>query len=544
MRVERLQTAAMLIAILLAAVLQWSLMVGSIGSDDLGAWYQAYEFSQGNWSALTDYFNRIATVRYGLSLGAAPFFAVFGVSESTSTLFPGLLNLASVAVACDIVRRMTGSLAASFAAGLALAASGLAVFCATVLLPDGPMAAIGLIALWLAIIAVETPDSHPMRQAALYAASGLMAGYAISIKEPGAMYAAALALWLVPLAILHRLRWPLLFGLVGFMLALAAELSFVWLLHGDPLAKVDRIQHTLQSIKEFQLREKGVVAPTSVGALAERSADILGSVARDVPWSFALVVAGALAAPVVVLQRRRDPAAWLLAIAMMIFVAMRLVELTQTFGYHPRRLLPGVQLGAILTAVAAAALLARVRPPLSAGAFALVGLAALPLVLMDLRYPQKQRSQLFVERGIVAWLQQNRAEAERVGFYADHRTIRIIAALMGYPKQADWLETYPVYWRPIPEGYEKPKPPIYGRNSRYVTSPELAGLVRTNPPRPDKGFWSVNPRYVRWVNRISRGQWFAAYATELPQEWSLVTIIPSSDSHDEDGKIYRIEGYR
>ena len=198
--------------------------------------------------------------------------------------------------------------------------------------------------------------------------------------------------------------------------------------------------------------------------------------------------------------------------------------------------------GSILTAHATGLLaalsgldIAYATVPLPDTAMVAFGFLAVWLAIVALRIRLPELDEYVA---IVAWLQQNRAEAERVGFYADHRTIRIVAALMGYPKQADWLETYPVYWRPTADGYEKPNPPIYGRNSSYVTSPELAGLVRTNPPRPDKGFWSVNPRYVRWVNRISRGQWLAAYATELP-----VTIIPSNN-HDDDGKTHRIEGSR
>jgi 4-amino-4-deoxy-L-arabinose transferase-like glycosyltransferase len=206
--------------ILCALALRLIFATGLIASDDLGYARYARQIAEGTYELEAHHF----AIRFGLLLPVAAVYRVFGVAEWTSVIVPVLASSISVGLLVVITSRLFGRRAA-LVAGALYASFPLAVFYATVLVPE-PVAEMYVLAGVLSYL-----HAGQRHQAALAALAGACVGLGYLTKEPALFVIVALgvdALW--------QKRWRVAMGLaLGCAAVIAVEHSYYLAASGDLL---------------------------------------------------------------------------------------------------------------------------------------------------------------------------------------------------------------------------------------------------------------------------------------------------------------------
>lgn len=491
---------AVLIALALAVRVMYG--VGCLGSDDLGAWHQAWAITEGQWRADVVH-NAVASTRYGLILPVALFLEVLGTGEARVLVYPVLMSLITLIAVWDIVWRLTRHALAVRLGAVLVALAPLDIYCATVLLPDGPMAAWSVVALWCVVRAFE-PHLTPRATRTWLAACGLIAAWVIFHKEAGAQLAVALGVWAVTLWPRRELRGAFLALGGGLLVGCSLELVFFWILHGDPLHRWDVVQAAQERVREFRAE----ATPEAMNP-AVRAWPWLRRLTEDEPTTLGLTLASMAGAAFLARTAWRDARLRFVVVAVAVFAGMRAVELTQTFSYQPRRLLPLVHLAAV--AIPVVLVHARATRGLRA-AVGLTVLAAIAISLFTSEGPrlQRERHRLSAERWLAAWTARHAEEVRARTLFTDPRTLKVLWTLRGFPDL----------------GALGIRPPPGDR----VSDPQVLGSGGVPAEFPAHALLFENPRVLVWLlPRLADDPSFMRLVT-LQDGWRLREVVPHATS--------------
>ena len=236
----------------IALTLRLVFFIGILCTDDMATWQLGKSLADGHLAPAKVLQNDISTRRYGPAIPAAVCFKLFGVSETTVMIYPILASLAGIVIVWDLTRRLAGSLWAAHFAALLLATSVLDIDYSTVALPDGPMAAVSLAALWCIVLALSA-DRSAAGQRVLLLLSGLLLAFALAHKESAIQLVGAVGLWGLLLMFSRQFRPTLWLILVGFLVGVAAEHVLFWAAYGDPFDRWEVMVRGLESSRNKQL---------------------------------------------------------------------------------------------------------------------------------------------------------------------------------------------------------------------------------------------------------------------------------------------------
>ncbi len=504
----------LLLIVSVALGLRIALRVGCIGSDDIGSWQVADALSKGRLVPDESLQNPIASLRYGLALPAALCIRIWGNSENVLLVYPISVSILGIFAVWDLVRRLTGSVGAAHIAGAILALTSVDIHYATVFLPDGPLAGWGLVAIWCAAVGHEQLGRRPRLAAALFVICGLLAAFSLAHKESAVQLVAGLGVWALVLVFRRQFAPGLLLVPAGFIAGLAAEHALMYRAFGDPLYRWKTI---ISASARNEARREAIL--TDSVAFGERITEWLARVAAELP-SFSLVaIAGIASACVLLLRPRRQPGLSLVTSYLFCLLAMRLLELTETYSYQPRRLLPLAGCAAILST----SLLWRQRDGTPTRHAVRLGVALLGFqvglfALFDAAEISRDRAKLAAERWVFNWARTHADEVSARGLYLDQRTFKVLTALGGF----DDLRRREIhlYASDVPESY-----PSYGlRHERYRHG----------------AFFFENIRVLEWLLPYAHLEpWYSIYA-ELPADWELLDVAPPLRDGSCGGALYRI----
>ena len=517
----------LVLVLFLAVSLRLEYAVGSLGSDDLVSFRRAYLYTQGVWDPVDEEIGNVVTqLRFGLNLATALVFALFGPSELTGFLYPLLMSMIGIIAAFDIVRRVSGSAYAGLLSALLVSFSGFEIHSATVLLPDGPMNALGLTSIWVAIATYQSSGGFGKR-AFGYFCAGLLAGLSFLTKEGGIVFIAALGIWsLVPI-FRRQFRSETLFGIAGFLLPVLTEQSLLYSATGDPIFKWGTLSYALERVQENRAGEERNILIWMQSFLSR--------MATHCPFSVFVMASGLVLTPYLLWQYKKTYEFLLLAILAFFFLLIRLPEFTQTFSYQPRRFILGIELGAIFLGLAVASPLAqatmqrlvtsrrrsvRIMGALTGGAALIGGLALLGAsIARDLDYLQAERSRLDGERYLVAWLEERLESGDDGPFYLDNRTARIVYSMLGFPDLQGRISTYPYYRVVSDDGLIEPVAPMFHSNhgGLNIYKAEHNEYLQTL----EGGYFLINTRYVDWLINPMRLPEMGDYLSTLPRAWPV-----------------------
>jgi hypothetical protein len=227
---------------ILSLLLVCALLVRSIlffggvrGSDAYAYAYEAYNIATGQYDVQAD--SAYYGFRYTVLLPTAFAYALFGVSDWSSALFPLLASLGTLLL---VVRLGT----IFFDQRTGLLAGGLYVFCpldlpsATLLGPSSfipLLSGSALLACWVA----SDPQTQSPRQGWCYLVSGLCIGLAAQARETNLSLLGSVAALLL---VRRAWSWKIAFIAVGTMTPLISEMTYYWSKTGDPLYRMTIIQ--------------------------------------------------------------------------------------------------------------------------------------------------------------------------------------------------------------------------------------------------------------------------------------------------------------
>ena len=208
---------------------------GVRGSDAYAYAYEAYNIATGQYDVRAD--SAYYGFRYTVLLPTALSYAVFGVSDWSSALFPVFASLGTLLL---VVRLGT----IVFDERTGLLAGGLYVFFpldlpnATLLGPSSfiPLLSGGaLLTCWIA----SDPQTKAPRQGWFYLVSGLCIGLAVQARESNLLLLGSIAALLL---VCRTWSWKAVLVAVGTMIPLLAEAAYYWEKTGDPLYRATVIQ--------------------------------------------------------------------------------------------------------------------------------------------------------------------------------------------------------------------------------------------------------------------------------------------------------------
>jgi 4-amino-4-deoxy-L-arabinose transferase-like glycosyltransferase len=201
-----------------ALVIRLWCFTGLIASDDVVYAHYARLLASGRYVLEAHHM----AIRFGLLLPVAGTYALIGVSEATTVVFPVLASVAAVVFVFFIARRQFGALAATIAATL-MATFPLSIRYGSILLPETIAELYILAAIWLYLKARDSGSS----------VTGVSAGVCLGL----AYLTRELAVFIVCAVLLEaawQRRWRLLFAVTMGSLAVAmGEHLFYWLATGD-----------------------------------------------------------------------------------------------------------------------------------------------------------------------------------------------------------------------------------------------------------------------------------------------------------------------
>ena len=227
---------------ILSLLLVCALLVRSIlffggvrGSDAYAYAYEAYNIATGQYDVQAD--SAYYGFRYTVLLPTALAYALFGVSDWSSALFPLLASLGTLLL---VVRLGT----IFFDQRTGWLAGGLYVFCpldlpsATLLGPSSfipLLSGSALLACWVA----SDPQTQSPRKGWCYLVSGLCIGLAAQARESNLSLLGSVAALLL---VRRAWSWKIAFIAVGTMTPLLSEMTYYWSKTGDPLYRMTIIQ--------------------------------------------------------------------------------------------------------------------------------------------------------------------------------------------------------------------------------------------------------------------------------------------------------------
>jgi hypothetical protein len=227
---------------ILSLLLVCALLVRSIlffggvrGSDAYAYAYEAYNIATGQYDVQAD--SAYYGFRYTVLLPTALAYALFGVSDWSSALFPLLASLGTLLL---VVRLGT----IFFDQRTGLLAGGLYVFCpldlpsATLLGPSSfipLLSGSALLACWVA----SDPQTQSLRKGWCYLVSGLCIGLAAQARETNLSLLGSVAALLL---VRRAWSWKIALIAVGTMTPLLSEMTYYWSKTGDPLYRLTIIQ--------------------------------------------------------------------------------------------------------------------------------------------------------------------------------------------------------------------------------------------------------------------------------------------------------------
>lgn len=512
-----------------ALVLRLHYYVGFVGSDDFETWLRALAFSQGDFSYITETQNLIATIRYGLAYPTALFFAVFGVSQTTTTLFPLTMSLATITGVYILTVKLSRSVSAGLMAAAASALLGLDISYSTILLPDVPLTTMGVWSVLFCVFALEAQDRSPGRASLFYLLAGFAAGYGISLKIVAVGIIGALTLWVLWEAIHRRATKPMLLIFVGWAIPMGVELLVLWAQTGDPLVRYHVIKDSLARYKDMIVSANLAPERITLNYLLSKAYSWTIRLSQLYP-TIALVMSLAVPAWLLSLKRtRRNPAMSLVMLFLLTFAAMRVWEFPNTFSFQPRRLIPGAEICIALLFVTMwhflrpngrPVLKARLKVLLSLG---LLTCLALLLFLVEGLSLARKQYMMAAERECYQWIVDHKQQLKQHPLFADHRSLRAFIFYSNANPPWDLVKPFPFFTCQTPEGLSKPIPPIF----RTKCSPNVKQTMESITQQ-GKSYWFVNYRILRWTTR-RKVEWSLALSQAPQQEhWTMLhaTRIP------------------
>jgi 4-amino-4-deoxy-L-arabinose transferase-like glycosyltransferase len=329
--------------LLLGLGLRLAYLTGCVGSDDLAYSTAAHRLITGDYFGHLSVGMPLTYTRLAIVGPLAGIYAIFGISEPTSILYPLLCSLSGIVLVFLVASRIFSPRTGVFAAFL-LAIAPLDIYYSTIMLPDIVQAAFATLAIYLFIAARKQQGS---KATASLLMTGASLGVCISIKENGWLLAAALALGIIVEAIGHRWRWQLLLVILGAIVSAGAENAVLWAGTGDPMFRY-KVTAASAAIYENQ------TIPTVYGAAAAVS--LISKVTSKFLYVFTTRETVGLAgflfaiAPVwYAFQRRFNWRALVVAWLLLMVAGAAYVDVRH-FSYQPRRLLPALHPSLILVA--------------------------------------------------------------------------------------------------------------------------------------------------------------------------------------------------
>jgi hypothetical protein len=249
----------------------------------------------------------------------------------------------------------------------------------------------------------------------------------------------------------------------------------------------------------------------------DRLIELLRLLAWGWPAMSLLAACAAVLAAVVLLRRRAQPVAGLVAAYAASVLLMRLLEIAGTFSFQPRRILPLAGAAAVLVPFA---LWCWVRPGWRRAALSAALLVTLvtAFALKDAMNPIQDARKLWAERWLFRWLQASEALVRERGLYTDERTCKILEAMSGFrdlPEQG-------IHILAGPAGDEHA---YYGaRPARYE----------------EGGFFFENVRYVDWLMPRSVDEPSFEIYRAIPGSWRLQAVVPHPLTTASNAALYEI----
>jgi 4-amino-4-deoxy-L-arabinose transferase-like glycosyltransferase len=238
-----------LLALLLAAVAMRALgYTGYFGSDEVTYTEFAFKLLNGDWR-VDPY---VGANRYGVNIPVALSAALFGQNEFGAAFWSLFCSVAEVGLVAWFGMRWFG-LRVGLLAGLLLAVLPLHAHQAGRLVADAPLA----LAITASFLFFFEGERSGRRSAFLVA--GLAAGWSFWIKQATIFY--LLVFLLYPL-VFRRFDWRWAWMVLGFALALGANLAWFGALTGDPLY----IVHTMRERRGSGYLEEGLAGGSIVDA--------------------------------------------------------------------------------------------------------------------------------------------------------------------------------------------------------------------------------------------------------------------------------------
>ncbi len=257
---------ALLAVVGLALVLRHLFVTGVVFFDDLGYSQAAYDLLSGRfrlqpWPG--------GQARVGLYAPVTLSYAIFGVSPWSTLLFPLVSSLASVIVVYAIGRLLADE-AAGLIGAFIWAVMPLDVQMAGALLPDGPLATLGAVAIWFFL---RADLRRPQRSTAGFLGAGLCLAFALLVKP--------LALVAVPFAVVYlivdrRIRAGTLVSLLALLAAGVVAYTYYYSVGAAPTVTegqalppvLTRVAATATDWLHRLLTEPAFAAFTPVAAVA------------------------------------------------------------------------------------------------------------------------------------------------------------------------------------------------------------------------------------------------------------------------------------
>ncbi len=510
-----LRKALLVLGLILAValVLRLVLFVGLLASDDMATWQLGQTLAEGKLAPEHVLLGRIGVRRYGAALPTALVFQLFGISETTVMIYPIAASLLGIVAVWDITRRLTGSPWAGHLSATLLALCSLDVHYSTVALPDGPMAAVSLCALWCAIVGYR-PERRPTRRhAVLLFFAGLLAAFAVMHKEAAIQLVATFGVWGGILLLRRQFRPVLWWLLVGLAVGVVAEHLLFYCAYGDPFERWE----AMVRVSADNAATRRAVEAQPLPHL-ERFLGWLRRVGETLPAFAALAVIGIPLAIVAAVRSRNKPGVLLVSLYVLCVAAVRFIELTQTYSYQPRRLLPLAGAAAILLAPAVCAWR---RPRWLAPTIAIVLLSGYSSGLVGFDYHSVWQAgrRLTAERWIHDWARRNADLVRERELYVDYRTYKALYVLHGL-RPLDVLGIFP-----------------YCRQAQLCD--EFGWSLATFR---EGAFFYENPRLLAFLRRYDHGNVFFQTRRNLPASWRLMAIVSSPLSSSWNAALYQIRG--
>ncbi|MHC4562805.1 MAG: glycosyltransferase family 39 protein [Planctomycetota bacterium] len=529
---RRVMHVAIVVGILLLAVvlrLHWCTI--SVGSDDLASWAMALELAGKTTLAGDEVFSPGAMVRYGLNLPLAGMIALFGPHLWAGVIVPFTSSLIGILLVWDLARRLGGSPWVGHLAAAMMAISTLDIGYSTVMLPDMTMNAVGLGGLWLIVI-TQQGTSTGWRRWLSFAGGGFLCGYAIFTKEAGTVFAAGVFLWLISCLWRRQLRWAHAAIVLGLLVAIGGELTFLTIRHGDPLHRYRVVKRAIDQTTDFHRSKNGAEKGYSLAEHKEKICRIAKRMEDRLPGASVALVVGVLGGAAFLVIRRKEPAVCLLGLTLLAFVLIRLPETWKTFSFQPRRYLTGTALGAVMLTALFAAIYQRGRPALWRRIALVVCALLIPgwivclLVQKDSRFLRAEADKGRIVLSSLRWIDDHANAVRADKFRSDHRTLRWLNIASGLRLGDESLRTYPWYDNVefiahAPFFADSMADDVWKKYAEWdVTSSEDN---RSWAKVMNSGFWLVHPRIGSWVNGRHPGIY--RRFVDVPRNWRFVARL-------------------